>query len=201
MAFFKNSLTFEESVERFSHYMIKELEAIQKKEDEKYEEIITEKMEKLEQFWSRELDDEEEKSNQLNESELAIDSQIGKPDMPRKQRSKSLKKMASPSKSDIVSKKYEKMMQKVSCQEGMKCKFHKFHTGNKIIILNCRHAKNFEIRKDLQGAIIEGTLKNLDLPCKKIKGKNNKKFVSSQVPKSASIWEFVENALKSKQKT
>ena len=82
MAFFKNSITFEESVERFAHYMVNELEAIQKKEDKIYEGIITEKMEEIEKYWSQELDEEEDESDQIKKTDPAFDSQFQKPEMP-----------------------------------------------------------------------------------------------------------------------
>ena len=110
--------------------------------------------------------------------------------------------MASPSQSNVVSRKYNEEIQKVACQEGTKCQFHKFHTGNKIIMFNCQHSTKFHIRRELQGAIIDGTLKNMDLPALPPKfPKRKKKFVPNhQVPKSASVWEFVEKALINKKK-
>ena len=163
MAFFENSITFEESVERFAHYMANELEAMKKKEDECYDKIIEEEIRKIDEFWSKEMDNEEKELDLITES---LPENSEKP----QQRFESPRKMTRPSESNSVSKKYQKQISEIACPEGTRCQFHKFHTGNKIIIFNCQHSTNFKLRRELQRAIIDGTLKNMDLdPQKAIK--------------------------------
>ena len=62
MAYLKNSLTYEESVERFANYMVRQLEEMKKKEDDYYNQVIEDKMDELGEFWSKELDKEEKES-------------------------------------------------------------------------------------------------------------------------------------------
>ena len=187
---------FEESVERFAVYFVTEMEALKQKEEEPYNKMIDEEMKRLEEFWMKEFDLEEEESiSKFTESEKCKkDTQ---------ERFKSPRKMVSPSKSSLVSKKFEDLIKEVACPKGKKCNFHRFHTGHKLIIFNCQHAKNFTIRRDVQRAIIEGTLKNMDiLPSNKPKSKKKfKKSFSSnscKVPRNVSVWQYVENALISK---
>ena len=179
-------------------------EAEIKRKEEMFEERIEMEMEKLKTFWNNEfeeLDRKEEDSLQFPHEEIKESQRV---EISKLQPSEHHMKMTKPSQSSIVSDIFQTEMTKITCPKGTKCIYHRFHTGDKIITINCQHSVEFRLRGQIQKAIMNGSFKSLDLPCPENASKRkHKKFKRSThksypVSKNASVWEFIESALKNK---